>query len=116
MARKVIFELESADLDRPLPLKYTAGKVKEKAIWVEQFVPNWERDSSWPHMGMLYLKVVKDADKSLFEDYYAAYEHAILKHKNFLEVYNSSGKPYSSLFYSADEGMLWSANFAALKK
>lgn len=116
MIKKVVFEIESAELDRPMPLKYSAGKAKEKAIWVEQFVPNWEKDSVWPHMGMLYLELVKKVDKGLFEDYYDLYKKAILKHKTFLEVYDNKGKPYSSLVYSADEGMLWCANFLTLKK
>jgi hypothetical protein len=38
-----------------------------------------------------------------------------MKHRTFLEVYNSDGTVYKTPFYVADEGMLWCSVWLACK-
>jgi len=38
----------------------------------------------------------------------------IEQHGNFLEVFDSKGKPFSTPFYYCDSGMLWAANYLTL--
>jgi len=43
------------------------------------------------------------------------YKEKIEHYGTFVEVYGKNGKPYSSLFFSADEGMVWVANYLHLE-
>jgi len=42
------------------------------------------------------------------------YADAIKKYGTLYETYHPNSKPYSSLFYHADEGMLWAAMYLTL--
>lgn len=114
---KALASIKKEGLDRPFPLKYTSRKFKEhKMIYSEFLVGNYERDAVWAHVGMMYLKVVAKFDKKLAKKYLDEYKKEIDKHKNFLEVYDRDGRPFTTLLYHTDEGMLWCANYLYLKK
>jgi len=102
-------------LDFPVPLKYTKrnrfGQVKESI-----FVPFWEGNKLWMHLGLCYLDVVAKFDKKLCRDYLTIYKEIIEKYHNFLEVLEPSFKPYRSPFYKADHSMLWACKYLALSK
>ena len=53
-------------------------------------------------------------NKNKAEEYIQQYRSIIEKYKNYLEVFSSDGRPYKSLFYYCDEGMLWAVNFLEL--
>ncbi|MBU1198847.1 MAG: hypothetical protein KKF46_02390 [Nanoarchaeota archaeon] len=113
---KALAGVRKAGLDNPFPLKYTAKRYKEqKMLAKEFFAGNYERDSIWAHMGLPYIKVVSTINKSLAKKYLDQYKKQILKHKNFLEVYDSKGEPFKTIFYYTDESMLWCANYLYLK-
>ncbi|MFH0870765.1 MAG: hypothetical protein V1866_06955 [archaeon] len=114
---KVMKAVQKEGLDRPFPLKYTSGRFKEQKMIATEFLAgNYERDAVWAHAGLMYIKVVAEADKALAKGYLAEYERQMLRHKNFLEVYDRSGKPFKTIAYYTDESMLWAANYLSLRK
>ncbi len=114
MLKSVIKQIEGAILDEPFPLKYTYSRDKINFVWQEFFLRNYESDAIWMHMGPLYVNLIKQVDKVKAKDYREKYKKLIEKHGNFLEVFNSNGKPFSTSFYYCDSGMLWAANYLVL--
>ncbi len=118
---KVIFDIcmksvNKAGLSKPFPLKYTTSPEKVSRMHIlELFAGGYERDSIWMHLGLCFLDVVKKYDKKSFNDFMKQYKGLITKHKNFLEVYDSNGKPFQTHFYFSDESMLWVSKYLALK-
>jgi hypothetical protein len=114
---KSITAIQKNKLDNPFPLKYTStkeGKVDFKVV--AMLVNNYEGNSIWMHMGPLYVDVVGKVDKKLQKKYLIKYNNLIINNQNFLEVFNSDGSFYKTLFYCSDEGMLWCANYLYLIK
>ena len=114
MLKSVFNQIHSAELDEPFPLKYTADRRSVKFIPEEFFLRNYESNSLWMHMGPLYVKLLMNVDKESAREYKEKYTLLIEKHKNFLEVFNEKGKPFSTPFYYCDSGMLWAANYLTL--
>lgn len=114
MLRSSIKAIQDAGLDRPVPLKYTQKNAKISMISLGKIVPDYEVDSVWMHMGPLYIKLVKQVDKKLAGKYIEQYDKLIMAYRNFFELFRNN-KPYSSLFYHADESMLWAAMYLDLK-
>ena len=114
MLNSVMTEIHRAGLNEPFLLKYTNSREKGKFIWQEIFLRNYESDAIWMHMGPLYVKLLQDVDPKRAEEFKKKYAELIEKHKNFLEVYTSKGKPFSTPFYYCDSGMLWAANYLML--
>ena len=110
MARLALHCLDDAGMTLPVPLAYSPSKAASpKMIKAEMLVPNWEGDTRWMQLGLMYAAVAKKNDKQLFEKAKQAITNNIRKNQNILEVFTKEGKPYTSLFYHADEGMLWGA-------
>ena len=114
---RAIASLAREGLDSPFPAKYTSGRDdSQKMIWQETFAGDYERDAVWAHVGLMHIKVASLADRRLARKYLLGYERRIARHRNFLEVYDRDGRPFRTLLYYSDEGMLWAANFLALKR
>lgn len=114
MLASAIKEICQAKLDSPLPLKYTQKKEKH-FIWEEFFVPNYEGNSIWAHLGMIYLATLqKFGYQKEFRSCREKYGLFIQKHQTFLEVYHPDGQPFSTVVYQANEGMLWSSVYLSL--
>ena len=107
---KKAFAMLEHDLSQPLPLKYSSV-YEEKMISLGFLVPDWERDTSWTHMGLLYLPLLGKVMPDVARSHKQRYARLIEEHGTMFELYDRNLKPYKSLFYFADEGMLWSANF-----
>ncbi|MBN2053040.1 hypothetical protein JW756_06050 [Candidatus Woesearchaeota archaeon] len=117
LLRKAVNSMRKEGLDKPFPLKYTKKRFKgQKMIGLESIAGNYERDAVWPHIGLMYIRVVAGVDKKLAKYYLGQYSKMIELHRNFLEVYDKNGKPFKTLFYYADESMLWAANYVYLRK
>jgi hypothetical protein len=117
MLKKALDSIRSQGLDQPFPLKYAKERYGEqKAIWQEIFAGNYERNSIWAHVGLMYINVVSQVDKKLAKEYLAKYKEQIMEYRTFLEVYGSEGRPFKNLFYYTDESMLWAANYLFMKK
>ncbi len=114
MLKKCISSIQKEGLDKPFPLKYT--KNAKRLNFVSSFSQNYEGTSVWMHIGPLFVFLVKKIDRKKAADYLDVYTNLIKKYKNFIEVFNPDGTPYKSQFYHADEGMLWAANYLALKE
>jgi len=107
---KQAFTMLEHDLVQPLPLKYSSVH-EERMIMLEFLVPNWERETSWTHMGLLYLQLLKKVMPDVARSHKQKYARLIEEHGTLFELYDDRMKPYKSLGYYADEGMLWAANF-----
>ena len=114
MMKKAFTSMQSATLDSPFPLKYMSGRAEEKMIIYGLFVPNWEKDCIWAHMGLLYIQLLQSIDKKLAQKHKHTYTNIVEKYRTYYELYFPNTKPYKSLFYHADEGMLWAANLLTL--
>ena len=114
IARAALTGARLADLTSPFPLKYTAHIPNSPEVLASLFVPGYEHDTIWAHLGMMYLHVAKKYDRTAFRSARAAYARTIEQHGTFLEVYNPDGTLFSKPTYIADEGMLWASIFATL--
>jgi len=115
MMISAIKAVRAEKLDEPLPLRYTASRNGIPFIWEEKiFLRNYEGNTCWTHMGLLYAKLMQQIDPALAEEYKKRYAEAIEKYKGFVEVFAADGKPYSSWGYAADRSMLWAANYLTL--
>ncbi len=115
--RRVLASLRREKLDRPFPLKYTKRRIKRQQAFFENIIlPDYETDAVWIHVGLMFIISTYYFDKNLARKYLRKYKHLILKHRNFLEVYEPDGRPFSKLVYYTDESMLWAANYLYLKK
>lgn len=112
MMKKAFKAIQQEGLDSPFPIKYT--KNKQKMIFVDFFVPGYEANKIWTNMGPLYVGLLKMMDKAKAEKHINKYKEIIERYKNYFEVFDESEKPFKTLFYYADEGMLWSANYLSL--
>ena len=83
-------------------------------IGAEIFVPGWQHDAVWPFLGLLWVQAAKKYDKKLVEKYKEEYAKVIKEHGTLYEVYTIYRQPYKSLFYHADEGMLWASMYLTL--
>ena len=111
--KKAFAAIQKQGLDSPFPLKYQSSG-KKKMILSEFFVPDWEYACVWSHFGLLYLHFLKMLDKKRAKTLINKYRRNLEKYKTGFELFDQSGQPYKSLFYMADEGMLWYANFLTL--
>jgi len=117
MLKRAMNSIRKEGLDRPFPLKYSSKKPKgQKMIWQSAFASSYERDSAWPHIGLMYIKVISQVDKGMAIAYLDQYRQLIENYSNFIEVYSRDGRPYQNLFYHADDSMLWAANYLFLKR
>ena len=115
MMNVALAAIRAEKLDEPLPLRYTASRKSIPFVWQEKVVlRNYEGNTSWTHMGLLYIKLMQQIDPIVAAEYKKKYTDAIEKYKGFVEVYSPSGKPYSSWYYAADRSMLWAANYLTL--
>ncbi len=115
MIKNSINSIISSKLDKPFPLKYTNVIPKTKKHYTEVFfTPNSEGMSIWPQLGMMYIMVVDRIDKEKAREYLLAYGKLIESYKNFMEIFDAEGKPYSNMLYHADTGMLWAGMFLGL--
>jgi hypothetical protein len=113
MLRLSLWSIQDHKLDKPFPLKY-GHSAKTKFIWSEVFVKNWEKNTVWAMLGLAYIEVLSRIDKSKALEHLEQYKQNILRNHCFIELY-SENKPYKSLFYSADDSMLWASMYLNLK-
>lgn len=117
MLRSALTSIQSANLDKPFPVRYTSSRIKsQKMLPFEFLVRDWETHSVWTHMGLLYIRILKDVDKEKAAFHISQYTKIIEHNRNFLEVFNRDGKPFSSPFYYSDSSMLWAANYLTLNR
>ncbi|MFA6461098.1 MAG: hypothetical protein WCV90_02435 [Candidatus Woesearchaeota archaeon] len=121
MLRLAMGMIQTAGLDKPLPLKYTAERKGVKFIMQEYFLHNYESNTVWTHMGPLFIKLMQKVDKITADEYEAKYRQLIEKYLGYPEVLTVVGsgdsmevKPFKTPFYVCDQGMLWAANYLTL--
>ena len=107
--------VREAGLDSPLPLRYTNEKPKHLTL-LDKFAPNYEGTTVWAHIGMLYIEVLATVDPKLAREHLGRYARLIEKYRTFVELFAPDETPYRSLFYYADEGMLWAAMFLGISQ
>jgi len=116
MLRKCLEVIKKEGLDKPVPLRYSKIRLKQELIYLHLLASNYEKNTCWQHLGMMFLDVLSRFDREKLGEYLNIIQMVIERDKNFLEVYCPNGKPYSNIFYYADEGMLWASVYLRLKK
>ena len=115
MMKTAFASLHNIGLDAPFPLKYTAKSNGADVLAQRIFAPNYEGNTIWAHMGLLYVQLLRKINPALAQKHVESYRKQVEQYGTFLELYEPRGKkPYKSLFYAADEGMLWAANLRVL--
>jgi len=115
--KRSIESVRKDKLDLPMPLKYTSTVPKHfKKSMLGLFAGNYEGTTNWIHLGLCYMDVVAKVDKDLLKTYLHMYEEKIEKYRNFIELFDSRGRPYKTFFYHADDSMIWAAKYLYLKK
>ncbi len=117
MLRQSLKSIQKKNLDKPFPLKYTAKEDTPKDFhFADKFVPGYEASNQWMHLGLCYLKVLEKHDPKRMAQHLKQYEYLVQKHKTFHEVFNDNGKPFKTLLYESDTGMIWASIFLDLYK
>jgi len=117
MAKKTIASIMKKKLDVPWPLKYTSKEdIPKDFHFADFFVPGYEKDTIWMHLGLCYLKFIEKYDKKLLKKYLKQYKILIQKYGNFYELYFANGKPFKRSLYITDDSMSWVAIFWELYK
>jgi len=116
MARSCIAHMQKAKLDRPFPLRYASDTAGQSFVFLNSIVNNYEGTTVWPHLGLCFMDIAKKYSKSDFNDYMKRYARLIEENRNFLEVFDGDGKPFRSLLYYSDEGMVWASKYLYLLK
>jgi len=109
MIRLSLDAIQKEGLDKPFPLKYTKEKVGKYLFLHSILVPNYEGNAIWTNIGQCFINVVSKVDKEKAREYINLYIRNVEKYRNYLEVFSPDGTPYKTMFYYADEAMLWSA-------
>jgi hypothetical protein len=115
MINSSVKTLRNLKLDYPFPLKYT-GNVEGKRSGYAWLAPDYQGNSIWTYLGLLYIDALSKVDRKLALHYLHKYTEVIEKHGNFLEVFDSNGNPYRSRFYYTDDSMLWAVIYLDLVK
>tara|TARA_Y100000034_G_scaffold110132_1_gene142018 strand:+ start:3230 stop:4333 length:1104 start_codon:yes stop_codon:yes gene_type:complete len=115
MFKSCLNKIQENNLDKPWPLKYVQKDQKKKEMFLpEVFAPNYEGNTIWMHLGACFIKTIDMFDKNQAKKYLNQYKETIELNKNYMEVFNPDGTLYKTLFYTADESMLWSSIFLEL--
>ncbi|MFP4111367.1 MAG: hypothetical protein ACLFPQ_02495 [Candidatus Woesearchaeota archaeon] len=110
-----VMMIKKYKLDKPIPAKYTEKQHKSKEMFpINMLAPNYEGDTCWAMLGLLFLYVIRMISKHMVDYYLDVFSEAIEKYGTFLELYDAKGKPYKKTFYKTDEGMLWAAMYLDL--
>jgi hypothetical protein len=116
MMQKAFASMDKIGLTEPFPLKYSSHK-RGPFVWlINLFTPNYQGDTIWLQNGLIYLSLLSRSNEKKFQKYFAIYKGLIEHNKNFIEVFHSDGTSYRTLFYKADEGLLWCSMFLSLVK
>tara|TARA_Y100000310_G_scaffold345600_2_gene467109 strand:+ start:7176 stop:8219 length:1044 start_codon:yes stop_codon:yes gene_type:complete len=116
MLKSSINSIQQQDLEKPFPLKYTLKRNKKQELLIAKLIPNYEGNSIWSHLGLIYIDILNKIDKEQAIKHLNKYKELIETHKTFLEVYNTKGEPFSTLLYKTDEAMIWAAKYLNLTK
>lgn len=110
-----ISAIQEALLDKPFPLRYTDRHEGKFIRLMEILAPNYEGNTVWAHMGLLYIDVLRKINRRKASQHIRQYTELIERHCNFIEVFNPDCTPYSSHFYFADSSMLWASLYLDLR-
>jgi len=116
MLLSAINSIQDEGLDKPFPLRYSSTPRINRMLWLSSITKNYEGNTVWTHIGIIYIGLVRKINKKTAERYINEYKKLIEKFGTWVEVFNPDTTPYSSMFYFSDEGMLWAANFLDLIK
>jgi hypothetical protein len=116
IVNQIIVKVQEEELDKPLPLKYAQKNKLIKFIPQEFFFKDYESDSVWTHIGLLWIKVLQKHKPELAQEYLNDYTKTIEREGAFVEVFARDGKCFKTPFYYCDRTMLWAVNYLDLIK
>jgi len=107
--------VQQAGLTSPFPLRYTSQKPEGMHIY-DLLAGDYEHHTSWAHLGMCFLDVTSKFRPDMLGAFMDQYAKVIEKDRNFLEVHDEGGVPFSNFFYCCDDSMLWACKYMYLAK
>lgn len=112
MLESAITSMREAKLDEPFPLKYSPERMKDTEKGMTYFLlPNYEGNTIWTQLGAIYIQLLTEVKEKLAQRQINNYKQLIEKNKNYLEIFNPNGTVFKTMFYHADEGMIWASIF-----
>ncbi len=112
MLRSSMNAIRKEGLDQPIPLRYT--KHRQRMIFLERIVSGWQTHACWTIMGPMYIKLLKETDGKAAKVQTDKFSRLIEKHGNYPEILDSKGKPFQTLLYHSDTGMIWAGLYLDL--
>lgn len=80
------------------------------------FAPNYQGDSIWMNLSMVYLGMLEKAESPELEKFLETQSQHVENYGNFLEMFHPNGKEFKTWSYVYDEGMNWSVQLLATLK
>ncbi len=112
MKHSAINMLIGQGLEHPIPSKYHAKRVTEKEHPILSLVSGgYHGNACMTELGVIFLWIISKHERIMTRKYLDVYLEMVEKYNNFLEVFDSTGKPFITPFYRYDEGMLWVSVF-----
>ncbi|MBI3052082.1 hypothetical protein HYY74_06555 [Candidatus Woesearchaeota archaeon] len=112
MMRSSVKAIRKEGLDQPTPLKYT--KNRQRMIFLERIVSGWQTHACWTILGPIYIRLLKRIDGKAATVQTEKFSRLIERHGNYPEILDSKGRPFQTLLYHSDAGMIWASLYLEL--
>lgn len=114
---KSLKSMQRRNLDKPFVLRYEPHRnASVKMHWLDPLTGSWETDTIWIHLGNLFLQVAARIDPKTAKHYLARHKELIEQQHHYPEVLDKDGNPHHSMFFHADDSMLWACNYLTLSR
>ena len=103
---KICEHMESSELLAPVPMKTREGEYEctfISFVWAKNY-----HSLIWPHLGLMYLNGLKRMHRE-YKKHLMNFEKNAIKYKNFLEVLNEKGEPFSAPFFVTEHSFSMTA-------
>jgi hypothetical protein len=98
--------IESSNMLYPLPMKTRQGEYDctfISTLWSKNY-----HSVIWPHLGLMYLNGLKRLHRP-YKEHLKRFEKNATEYKNFLEVIDMQGKPFSTPFFVTEHSFSMAA-------
>lgn len=104
----IVKTITTRSIDNPVGLAYGSTD-SHKHNFAHRLAENYEGTARWMHLGLLYLDTLRMQSSKNYTTVLEKTKSFISRDRNVLEVYNTYGSLFKTMFYQADEGMIWAA-------
>lgn len=109
MWERVVKTIRELQLTNPFPIRYAPERRMFPVLWhAALFLPNYQGTTVWTWLGAIYLQLCRRF-KTIVPEEERAFQQMIVRFRTFPELLSPNGSWYRTLFYTADDGMIWAA-------